>query len=113
MTQAFVGIDLGTTNARTAFLDGKEARLIPNRRGNRFTPSMVAFGADGEVLVGESARNQSALNPEGTVSCVKRLMGNRRPRAWSRRVIVERLVFDRDPLVPTDVDSAGRAGIVR
>jgi len=79
VTQSFVGIDLGTTNARIAFLDGKEARIIPNRRGNRFTPSVVAFSRDGEVLVGESARNQSAMNPQGTVSGVKRLMGSRTP----------------------------------
>lgn len=70
-----IGIDLGTTNSAAAWWDGEEARIIPNERGTHLTPSVVAFGANGEVLVGESARNQAIVNAERTVIGVKRRMG--------------------------------------
>lgn len=70
-----IGIDLGTTNSAIAFLDNTEARIIPNDRGNRITPSIVAVTTTGELLVGEAAKNQAAVNPEGTAISVKRLMG--------------------------------------
>jgi molecular chaperone DnaK len=71
-----IGIDLGTTNSAIAFLDNDEARIIPNDRGNRITPSIVARTNSGEVLVGEAAKNQAAVNPGGTAISVKRLMGS-------------------------------------
>lgn len=70
-----LGIDLGTTNSSCAFYDGKEAVLIPNERGSRTTPSVVAAGEDGEILVGEAARNQAVVHPDRTVRNAKRLMG--------------------------------------
>ena len=70
-----LGIDLGTTNSSCAFYDGRDVVLVPNDRGMRTTPSVVALSDDGELLVGESARNQSALHPESTISKAKRLMG--------------------------------------
>ncbi|MFP4382437.1 MAG: Hsp70 family protein [Spirochaetia bacterium] len=73
-----IGIDLGTTNSAMAFMDGDEPKLIPNNRGSRITPSVVAFTPEGDVLVGESAKNQAAVNAEGTVSAVKRAMGTDR-----------------------------------
>jgi molecular chaperone DnaK len=72
-----VGIDLGTTNSAIAFMEGPEPRLIPNNRGNRITPSVVAFGE--EVLVGESAKNQAIVNAERTVQHVKRRIGSPDP----------------------------------
>ncbi len=72
-----IGIDLGTTNSAAAWWDGEEARIIPNDRGFALTPSVVAFDSDGEVLVGESARNQAIVNAENTVQGVKRQMGKR------------------------------------
>lgn len=70
-----LGIDLGTTNSSCAFYDGRDVVLIPNDRGYRVTPSVVALTEDGTVLVGESARNQALVNPGRTVSRAKRLMG--------------------------------------
>jgi molecular chaperone DnaK len=61
-----------------AFMDGDEPKLIPNDRGSRITPSVVAFTPEGDVLVGESAKNQAAINAEGTVTAVKRSMGTDR-----------------------------------
>jgi molecular chaperone DnaK len=73
-----IGVDFGTTNSVMAFLDGGEPRVIPNNRGHRLTPSVVAFTPDGEILVGESARNQAVSNPNGTFFAVKRDLGNDR-----------------------------------
>jgi molecular chaperone DnaK len=67
-----IGIDFGTTNSLVSFMDGDRPAIIPNARGARSTPSIVAITAKGEVLVGESAKNQSLLNPENTVAAVKR-----------------------------------------
>ena len=50
-----IGIDLGTTNSCVAVMEGKTAKVIENAEGARTTPSMVAFTADGERLVGQSA----------------------------------------------------------
>ena len=67
-----VGIDFGTTNSVICVLEGAEPVVIHNQRGERLTPSVVAFGKDGELLVGTAAKNQAILNYERTVSSVKR-----------------------------------------
>ncbi|MET3661763.1 molecular chaperone DnaK [Aquamicrobium ahrensii] len=72
-----IGIDLGTTNSCVAVMDGKDARVIENAEGARTTPSIVAFTADGERLVGQPAKRQAVTNPENTVFAVKRLIGRR------------------------------------
>lgn len=72
-----IGIDLGTTNSCVAVMDGKEAKVIENAEGARTTPSMVAFGEDGERLVGQPAKRQAVTNPENTLFAVKRLIGRR------------------------------------
>jgi len=69
-----IGIDLGTTNSCVAVLEGGEPVVIPNPEGNRTTPSVVAFGKDGERLVGEVAKRQAITNPN-TVMSIKRHMG--------------------------------------
>ncbi len=74
--KAIIGIDLGTTNSAIAFMDGEEPRVIPNDRGNRITPSVVAISESGEILVGESAKNQAIVNARHTISAVKRTMGS-------------------------------------
>lgn len=71
---SLVGIDFGTTNSLVAFLDGDRPTIIPNARGGRLTPSVVALSSKGDLLVGESARNQASLNPERTVSGIKALL---------------------------------------
>lgn len=73
-----VGIDLGTTNSCISFMDGSEPRIIPNDRGNNLTPSVVAFMQNGDVLVGEAAKNQSVINRKRTILSVKRAMGSSR-----------------------------------
>ena len=54
-----IGIDLGTTNSVVAVMDGKEAKVIVNEEGDRLTPSVVGWGEDGEVLVGQIAKRQA------------------------------------------------------
>src|SRR3982074_3045188 len=70
-----VGIDLGTTNSVIAVWEGGEPRVIPNSEGSRTTPSVVAFTAGGERLVGQLARRQAILNPKGTIYSAKRFIG--------------------------------------
>jgi molecular chaperone DnaK len=78
-----VGIDLGTTNSCVAVVDGvgassaAEVKVIPNVEGARTTPSVVAFAASGERLVGQVARRQAVTNAQATVYAVKRLMGRK------------------------------------
>jgi len=70
-----VGIDLGTTNSVVSVLEGGDPVVIANAEGARTTPSVVAFGKDGEVLVGEVAKRQAITNPDRTIRSVKRHMG--------------------------------------
>ncbi|MCR5978372.1 molecular chaperone DnaK [Gordonia jinghuaiqii] len=70
-----VGIDLGTTNSVVAVLEGGEAAVIANAEGARTTPSVVAFARNGEVLVGQPAKNQAVTNVDRTIRSVKRHMG--------------------------------------
>ncbi|WNC87530.1 molecular chaperone DnaK [Thermosynechococcus sp. QKsg1] len=70
-----VGIDLGTTNSVIAVLEGGKPVVIANAEGSRTTPSVVAFGKDGERLVGQLARRQAVLNPQNTFYAVKRFIG--------------------------------------
>ncbi|MDV8001708.1 molecular chaperone DnaK [Rhodococcus sp. IEGM 1408] len=70
-----VGIDLGTTNSCVAVLEGGEANVIANAEGSRTTPSVVAFAKNGEVLVGQPAKNQAVTNVDRTIRSVKRHIG--------------------------------------
>jgi len=72
-----VGIDLGTTNSCVAIMEGDQPTVIVNRDGERVTPSVVAFSKTGERLVGRQAKRQAVLNPERTISSIKRKMGTR------------------------------------
>ena len=86
--EKIIGIDLGTTNSVVAVMEGKEAKVIPNAEGNRLTPSVVAFTAKGEVLVGEPARRQAVTNPTKTVYSIKRFMGRRHNEVASEEKMV-------------------------
>ncbi len=77
-----IGIDLGTTNSCAAVVEGGEVVIIPNEKGGRTTPSVVAFSKSGERLVGEAAKRQAAVNPQRTISSVKREMGT----DWSIKI---------------------------
>ena len=70
-----VGIDLGTTNSVVAVLEGGEPTVIANSEGSRTTPSVVAFAKNGEVLTGQSAKNQAVTNVDRTIRSVKREIG--------------------------------------
>ncbi|MBV7293692.1 molecular chaperone DnaK [Corynebacterium sp. TAE3-ERU16] len=70
-----VGIDLGTTNSVVSVLEGGDPTVIANAEGSRTTPSVVAFAKNGEVLVGQSAKNQAVTNVDRTIRSVKRHIG--------------------------------------
>ncbi|MFC4374128.1 molecular chaperone DnaK [Nocardia halotolerans] len=70
-----VGIDLGTTNSVVAVLEGGEPVVVANSEGSRTTPSIVAFAKNGEVLVGQPAKNQAVTNVDRTIRSVKRHIG--------------------------------------
>lgn len=70
-----VGIDLGTTNSLVATLEAGLPRVLPSAEGERSTPSIVAFTPGGELLVGQAAKRQAAVNPKNTFHSVKRFIG--------------------------------------
>jgi len=70
-----IGIDLGTTNSCVAVIEGGEPVIIANAEGSRTTPSVVAFSAEGERMIGHVAKRQAITNPDRTISSIKREMG--------------------------------------
>jgi len=74
---AVIGVDLGTTNSCVAVMEGKQAKVIENAEGARTTPSVCAFTADGERLVGMPAKRQAVTNSANTFYATKRLIGRR------------------------------------
>ncbi|RLI06961.1 molecular chaperone DnaK [Candidatus Bathyarchaeota archaeon] len=79
--ELIIGIDLGTTNSAAAVIKDGKPVIIPSAEGptiaGKMFPSVVAFTKDGQILVGEPARRQALMNPEGTVREIKRKMGTR------------------------------------
>jgi molecular chaperone DnaK len=71
------GIDLGTTNSLIGFYESGFPTLLADADGNRLTPSVVHYAADGSVLVGREASRMQVLHPEATIASVKRLIGRR------------------------------------
>jgi len=87
-----LGIDLGTTNSCMAIIEAGETKVIPNKEGNRTTPSIVAFTKAGERIVGQSAKRQAVTNPENTVFSAKRFIGRRNEEVEADRKMVPFLV---------------------
>ena len=101
-----VGIDLGTTNSVVAVMEGGNATVIPNSEGNRTTPSVVGFLKNGERVVGQIAKRQRELNPEKTVSSIKRFMGHTYDETQPERNYVSyKTKKEKDNAVVVEVDS--------
>jgi molecular chaperone DnaK len=83
-----IGIDLGTTNSCMAVLEGGEPTVIENAEGGRTTPSVVAFTASGERLVGTIAKRQAVTNPQNTIFSIKRFMGRKESEVGEEEAIV-------------------------
>lgn len=77
MSKKIIGIDLGTTNSVVSFIEGGNAKIIPNKEGNNTTPSVVAYTKEGKRLVGTLAKRQAVTNPENTISSAKRFIGQK------------------------------------
>lgn len=72
-----IGIDLGTTNSCVGVMEGQQPTVIQNTEGQRTTPSIVAFLEGGEIKVGDPAKRQAIINPQHTISSIKRFMGRK------------------------------------
>jgi len=70
-----LGIDLGTTNSAMAIYEKGDTKIIPNKEGKNTTPSVVAFGKNGDILIGDPAKRQAVTNTEKTIYSIKRIMG--------------------------------------
>ena len=87
-----IGIDLGTTNSEVAFIEGGKPTIIKSAEGQPYFPSVVAFTKDGEMLVGEPAKRQAVLNPEGTIQRIKRKMGTgEKVKVWGKEYTPEQI----------------------
>lgn len=83
-----IGIDLGTTNSVVAVMEGGDPTVIPTAEGSRLLPSVVGFNKNGERLVGQTAKRQAVVNPENTISSIKRFMGRRYDEVETERKMV-------------------------
>ncbi len=103
-TEKIIGIDLGTTNSVVAVMEAGESKVIPNRDGQRTTPSVVSFTESGERLVGQLARRQAVTNPRNTVFSIKRFMGRRHNEvAEEERMVPYKIVGNSDELVSVEI----------
>ncbi|MEJ2758043.1 MAG: molecular chaperone DnaK [Anaerolineales bacterium] len=83
-----IGIDLGTTNSVVSVMEGGDPTVITTAEGSRLVPSVVGFSKNGERLVGQTAKRQAVINPENTVSSIKRFMGRRYDEVETERKMV-------------------------
>lgn len=87
-----IGIDLGTTNSLAAYFTGDGPRIIPNRLGKNLTPSVVSIDEDGQIYVGELAKERMLLYPDSAASVFKRDMGSKKEfKLLNRTFLAEEL----------------------
>jgi len=110
-----IGIDLGTTNSCVAVIEGGEPVIIANAEGSRTTPSVVAFSAEGERMIGHVAKRQAVTNPDRTISSIKREMGSAHKSAIDEKqytpqeisaMILQKLKSDAEAYLGTKVTEA-------
>ena len=71
-----IGIDLGTTNSLVAYYTEDGPKIIPNRLGKNLTPSVISVDEEGQVYIGETAKERMLLHPESSAAVFKRSMGS-------------------------------------
>ncbi len=92
-----VGIDLGTTNSLIAYYTEDGAKIIPNRLGKNLTPSVVSIDEEGQVYVGETAKERAVLYPDSSASVFKRDMGSNRKFILGKEQRVENdVLYEKD-----------------
>jgi len=110
-----IGIDLGTTNSCVAVIEGGEPVIIANAEGGRTTPSVVAFTAEGERMIGHVAKRQAVTNPDRTIASIKREMGSAHKTAIDEKqytpqeisaMILQKLKSDAEAYLGTTVTEA-------
>jgi molecular chaperone DnaK len=110
-----VGIDFGTTNTLCAWMDGEVPVIVPNDRGERATPSILAVTNSGRILIGSSARNQAMADPGSALHGVKRILGKATSVEYAGRTqqpedvaaaILEKVRHDAELYLGFDVDRA-------
>jgi molecular chaperone DnaK len=101
-----IGIDLGTTLSVVTVMIGNEVKIIPNSYGSNLTPSVVAFTAKGERLVGIPAKRQQILNPKRTIHSIKRFIGRRRKEVTrAEKMVSYEVVGEPDELVKVKINN--------
>lgn len=110
---AVIGIDLGTTNSLASVYTENGVKVIPNSLGNKLTPSVVGINNEGNVIVGEVAKERLITNPDKTVSEFKRTMGTDRTyllgtESFSSQqlssILLRKIVADAKAYLNEDID---------
>ena len=89
-----IGIDLGTTNSLVSYFSEKGTVIIPNRFGEKLTPSVVSFGDNGEVYVGKVAKERMITHPESTKELFKRSMGSKKEFIINENKVISISVYE-------------------
>lgn len=112
-----VGIDLGATYSKIAFVDDSgHPTTIDNMDGSHLTPSTVLFESTDEVIVGLVAKESALIEPERTISGIKSLIGktdfaiNFDNHNWTPEEVlaflIKKLVEDATNVLGVDIEGA-------
>lgn len=110
-----IGIDLGTTNSLAAYWDGDKPSLIPNALGEFLTPSVISVDDDGQIFVGEIAKQRLVSHPNHTIANFKRKMGSKAQMKLANQnftaeelsgLLLKQLKQDAEQFLGKSVDSA-------